>query len=286
MSTLLIPSLTVMEAGINQVNFGASSGLGESKVLMWHCVMQHNLTRSRSSHATPSCSEKHVVYGNNNYWEKVEIFTKVNLSNRHLESVSDASCLGRRGGKSLMCAGVIGIVLVESELWRTEGHARVSQDTQKRVLGEAKGEQVVFGWCTAHWPQACGRREVAVAPDAIAGLRPAELITALAHVAHWVSVSLSSWLWEELQKGYNFWVTSGCKTTPAAAVVLASISDGSSAANPALLPSPKRATMLPRCARSSLPAGDDGWGCVWDMAWQWPLPQIWLGCWWRAQRWG
>lgn len=34
MSTLLIPSLTVMEAGINQVNFGASSGLGESKVLM------------------------------------------------------------------------------------------------------------------------------------------------------------------------------------------------------------------------------------------------------------
>lgn len=156
----------------------------------------------------------------------------------------------------------------------------------RRRYWEKQRENVVFGWCTAHWPQACGRREVAVAPDAIAGLRPAELVTALAHVAHWISVSQSSWVWEELQKGYNFWVTSGFKSAPAAAVVLASISGGSSAANPALLPCPKRATMLPRCARSSLPAGDDGWGCVWDMAWQWLLPQIWLGCWWRGQQWG
>lgn len=49
--------------------------------------------------------------------KKVEIFNRVNpLLNRLLEGVSDDSYSGDREGKSLMCAGVTGIVLVESEL--------------------------------------------------------------------------------------------------------------------------------------------------------------------------
>jgi len=73
-----------------------------------------------------------------------------------------------------------------------------------------------------------------------------------------------------LQKGYPFWVTSGCKTALAAAVVLVSLSGGSRATNLALLPNAEEGHHALRCPRPSLPARDDGPGCVWDMVWQWP----------------
>lgn len=115
-----------------------------------------------------------------------------------------------------------------------------------------------------------GGREVFIAPDATASLRPAELITALARVAHWVSVPQLL----AVQKGHPFCAPPRCKTAPAAAAAVV-VASWNSAPNLTLL--------LLGCARPSLPAGDSGWCCVGFGGAVASLTHVWLGCWWRCQ---
>lgn len=118
MSSLLIASLLVMEAGIDQVNFGVSSGLGESKVLV-NVTLCDAKQFNEVQGFTQLCPARRsmLCMATTATETKAEIFSRVNsLFKRLLEGASDDGCLGDRRGKNLMWAGVTGIVLVESEL--------------------------------------------------------------------------------------------------------------------------------------------------------------------------
>lgn len=120
--------------------------------------------------------------------------------------------------------------------------------------------------------QPWSRREAAMAPDATASLRPAELITALACVAHWVTVPQLL----AVQKRYPCCVNQGAKLHlllgPVGTVPLTCPSCQDQRGTPCSWGVPDPPCLLETMADA-----------MWDLGGSGQCPIVWLGLWWWCQ---